>query len=54
MNDHIDFIHNNSNASWYEPHDSPSLNTRIAFASPWVFIAVAGIIGKQKSFSGSL
>ena len=41
-----------SNASWYDGTDGPSLHTRIAFASAWIVIAVAGILGKQSSSTG--
>jgi hypothetical protein len=46
MNDNTTNICNNSNNSWCDYDDGPSLDTRIVFASTWVFIAVAGILGK--------
>jgi hypothetical protein len=50
MNDNIMTINNHSNTSWYDHNDGPSLHTRIVFAITWIFIAVAGIIGKEKPF----
>ena len=39
----------NSNISHFYEHDNgPPLHTRIAFASAWIFIAVAGIIGRKQ------
>ncbi len=46
MNDYTTIIPYNSNISWYDDNDGPSLSTRIGFASAWIFIAVVGIIGK--------
>jgi hypothetical protein len=40
---------NEDNASWYDGNDGPPLHTRLAFASAWIFIAVAGILGKWSS-----
>ena len=47
MNDPSIFSDNNTNNSDYDHLDGPSLHTRIAFASAWVFIAVVGIIGNS-------
>jgi len=49
MNDQTTIISNNTNASWDGHHDNSSLPTRIGFASAWIFIAVVGIIGKEKN-----
>lgn len=49
MNNQTNFTSNNTNGSWEEHSDGPSLHTRIALASAWVFIAVVGIIGKEKN-----
>ncbi len=49
MNNHTTSIPNNSDTNWYDNNDGPSLHTRIVFASTWIFIAVVGIIGKQKT-----
>ena len=35
------------NWSHHHHHDGPSLQTRLAFASAWIFIAVAGVIGED-------
>lgn len=44
MNDQME----NSNISqWNDNDNGPPLHTRIAFASAWIFIAVAGIIGRK-------
>jgi len=51
MNDHTVAIDNSSDYNLDENNNiGPPLYTRIAFASAWVFIAVAGIIGKKKIF----
>jgi hypothetical protein len=50
MNDYTTIIPYNSNISWYDDNDGPSLHTRIGFASAWIFIAVVGIIGKIEIF----
>lgn len=43
-------IVNHRNTSWDdETTDGPPLHTRIIFASAWILIAVAGILGKQES-----
>ncbi len=41
-------IQNNSNTNWDDDHnnDGTSLHTRLVFASAWILIAVAGILGK--------
>ncbi len=39
-------ILNNSNTSWDDHNDGPSLHRRLVFASTWIFIAVVGILGK--------
>ena len=49
MNDSIMIIQNNSNTSWDDDNNGPSLHTRIVFASAWILIAVAGIVGKKIS-----
>jgi hypothetical protein len=46
MNDYTTIIDNQSDNNWDEAQEGPSLSTRIAFASAWVIIAVAGIIGR--------
>jgi hypothetical protein len=48
MNDNTMIIQNNSNTNWDDDHnnDGPSLHTRLVFASAWILIAVAGILGK--------
>jgi hypothetical protein len=46
MNDYTTIIPNHNDTNWYDNNDGPSLHTRIAFASTWIFIAVVGIIGK--------
>jgi len=51
MNNHTDIFYNLSNTSGYDHDDGPSLHTRLVFASIWILIAVAGIIGKRKKFS---
>ena len=40
-------IDNDTNSTWDTFDDGPTLSTRIAFASAWAIIAVAGIIGKK-------
>ncbi|UJR35393.1 hypothetical protein I4U23_028150 [Adineta vaga] len=47
MNEHIDPIDNISNQSLYDMDNGPSLHTRLIFASAWIIIAVAGIIGNS-------
>jgi hypothetical protein len=44
MNDNT---HNDSNNTYYDHDDGPSLQIRIIFASAWILIAVAGILGKK-------
>ncbi len=47
MNDNTTIIQNNSYTNWDDDqNDGPSLHTRIVFASAWILIAVAGILGK--------
>jgi hypothetical protein len=48
MNNTTTFIDDENNSSWYDGADGPSYHTRIAFASTWILIAVAGILGKTK------
>jgi hypothetical protein len=50
MNNIISGIDNDTNNTWDYSGDGPTLRTRIAFASAWAIIAVAGIIGKKKFF----
>jgi len=49
MNELPEPIPNITNETWYD-NDGPPLHTRIGFASAWVFIAVAGILGKHKLY----
>jgi hypothetical protein len=51
MNNHTDIFYNMSNNSGYDHDDGPSLHTRLVFASIWILIAIAGIIGKRNFFS---
>lgn len=46
MNYNSNAVDNFTNYDWNETSNGPSLHTRIAFASTWIIIAVAGIIGK--------
>ncbi len=48
MNNHTVPLGNHSDENWDEIENGPTLSTRIIFASAWVIIAVAGIIGKEK------
>jgi len=48
MNNQTVPIGNHSDENWDENENVPTLSTRIIFASAWVIIAVAGIIGKEK------
>ncbi len=47
MNNHTMIGENSSDYYWDENDEDPSLHTRIAFTSAWIFIAVAGIIGNS-------
>ncbi|CAF0803786.1 unnamed protein product [Rotaria sordida] len=48
MNNLTIMINNDSNSSWYDDNNNgPSFHTQIIFASAWIFIAVAGIIGNS-------
>lgn len=49
--DHTDMMSNDSNATWYDGEDGPSLHTRLAFAGTWMLIAVAGILGRERPLS---
>ena len=46
MNNHTT-MGDNSSDYWDGHDDGPTLHTRIGFASAWVLIAVAGIIGNS-------
>ncbi len=50
MNRSISNIENQSDHQWDENESGPPLHTRIAFASAWILIAVAGTIGKRRIF----
>jgi hypothetical protein len=54
MEDSTDLLDSQSHSNWSNVDDGPSLTTRIAFASAWVIIAVAGIIGESFSLDGAL
>lgn len=41
-------IDNSSMSPWEEGDNGPPLHTRLAFASAWILIAVAGIIGRRR------
>jgi hypothetical protein len=45
MNDPTLVMDNHSHSNWNESENGPPLHARIAFASAWIIIAVAGIIG---------
>ena len=47
MTDQAAMMSNDSNATWYDGEDGPSLHTRLAFAGTWMLIAVAGILGNE-------
>ena len=50
MNNHTSVINNHDANDSHEIYNGPSFYSRITFASAWIIIAVAGIIGK-KNFS---
>jgi hypothetical protein len=47
MNNHTTADENSNDSYWDENDNGPPLHTRIAFASAWILIAVAGIIGNS-------
>ena len=53
MNNYTTSFNNDSDINLYLYVGGPSLHTRITFASAWIFIAVAGIIGKRKNIIDS-
>ena len=54
MTDHTAMMSNDSNSTWYDGEDGPSLHTRLAFAGTWMLIAVAGILGKERPLPAGL